>query len=162
VEVPLTPFGIARRRVGPIAGSNHPPMQDIHVRYKEYDAPPPRPAPLRWLGDEIEMAGAERSAEGASSPLRRRTIIAEAAARAMSGCQSDGTDAPITQERPIPSSRQNRSSGGADTSAGSDPIFHQPRRAKIGPRPQHEKDGEGQHDDPVQLPRWLSRAPPST
>src|SRR5690348_64309 len=69
VEEPLAPFGVARLSIRVKAGRDYSCVQAVDIGVVEDHMPPPRPGPLDWLGDEIEIAGSRTKA-------RERCIVA--------------------------------------------------------------------------------------
>ena len=98
VEEPLAPFGVARRRVRAIAGRDHARMQGIDVGMVEDDTSPPRPTPLRRLGDEIEIAASrpkarKRCVVATVNDLKSKHAIEVDGTPHAVGSQRDGTNA---------------------------------------------------------------------
>src|SRR5262245_26566403 len=98
VEEALAPFGIARRGVRTVAGRHHARMQRVDVGMVEDDAPPPRPSPLRRLGDEVEIAAArakarERCVVAAVNDLEAEHAVEADGPRHVVGGERNGTDA---------------------------------------------------------------------
>src|SRR5262245_50989738 len=56
VEITLAPFGIARHRGGLKSRCERAIVESIHVFDIEDDAPPPRPAHVIGLRDQVEIA----------------------------------------------------------------------------------------------------------
>jgi hypothetical protein len=55
VEVALAPLGVARRRLRVQARGERARVHRVDVVHVEDETAPPGPAPLRRLGDEIEV-----------------------------------------------------------------------------------------------------------
>src|SRR2546425_613664 len=55
VKVALAPLRVLRNRLGPQTLGDGTTVQAIHIGDKEDDPPPPRPSPIRRLGDQIHV-----------------------------------------------------------------------------------------------------------
>src|SRR5262249_22322557 len=97
VEEPLPPFGVARGRVGPVAGRYRARIKRVHVGMIEDDSSPPGPCPLSALRDEIEIARAGPEAReirviAAVNHLKSEAAIKAHRARHVVGGKRDRAD----------------------------------------------------------------------